>query len=135
MIKGKCHCGKVSYEFDDQPEYAIRCNCSICRRLGTLWIYSDASNIVLNGINDTTTVSYSHGDMELDFRTCKGCGTSILWQSLETPGEGRMALNLNMAELEDIYGVPVRLFDGAESWSFFKEDPQTKFTEEDSASG
>lgn len=128
-IKGKCHCGKVSYEFNDTPEYTIRCNCSICRRLGTLWIYSDASNITLNGLNDTTTLSYSHGDLELDFRTCKRCGTSVSWQSLATPGKGRMALNLNMAELKDIYEVPVRYFDGADSWSFFKEDPQPKFVE------
>ena len=128
-IKGKCHCGKVSYEFNDTPEYTIRCNCSICRRLGTLWIYSDASNITLNGLSDTTTLSYSHGDMELDFRTCKSCGTSVLWQSLATPGKGRMALNLNMAELKDIYEVPVRYYAGADSWSFFKEDPQPKFVE------
>ena len=130
-IKGKCHCGAVSYEYRDEPEFAIRCNCSICRRLGTLWIYSDAANISLTGVDDTATVSYSHGDMELDFRTCKKCGTSILWQSIETPGKGRMALNLNMAELDDIYKVPVRLFDGADSWSFFKKDPQPKFVEPD----
>jgi hypothetical protein len=129
MIKGKCHCGQVTYEFTEKPEYAIRCNCSICRRLGTLWIYADASTITLKGVDNTNTVSYSHGDMELDFRTCKGCGTSILWQSVETPGKGRMALNLNMAELEDIYNVPMRLFDGAESWSFFDHDPQTKHPE------
>lgn len=128
-IKGKCHCGKVGYEFRDTPEYAIRCNCSICRRLGTLWIYSDAANITLTGVDDTSTLSYSHGDMELDFRTCKGCGTSILWQSIATPGKGRMALNLNMAELHDIYKVPMRLFDGADSWHFFDKDPQTKHEE------
>jgi hypothetical protein len=58
MIKGKCHCGQVTYEFTEKPEYAIRCNCSICRRLGTLWIYADASTITLNGDENTNTVSY-----------------------------------------------------------------------------
>jgi len=117
-INGKCHCGKVSYQYNDTPEFTVRCNCSICRRLGTLWIYTDASNITLTGADNTTTLSYSHGDKELDFRTCKTCGTSVLWQSTATPGEGRTALNLNMAELDVIKEVPIRHFDGADTWTF-----------------
>ena len=110
MITGKCHCGAVKFEFRDTPEWATRCNCSICRRLGTLWIYSDASNITLTGADQTTTLSYSHGDKELSFRTCKTCGTSILWESA--------AINLNMAELDVINSIPVRNFDGADTWKF-----------------
>jgi hypothetical protein len=117
MIKGQCHCGTIKYEFRDTPPYANRCNCSICRRLGALWIYSDASNITIEGLNDSTSISYSHGDMELDFRTCNTCGTTILWQQLAAPGEGRMALNLNMADLDVVNSIRVRHFDGADTWT------------------
>lgn len=116
-INGKCHCGEISYEFRDTPQFTVRCNCSICRRLGTLWIYTDAANITINA-NDENSLSYSHADKELDFRTCKTCGTSILWQSATTPGKGRTALNLNMAELEVIMTIPIRHFDGADTWKF-----------------
>jgi len=121
-IKGKCHCGAVHYEFRDTPEWATRCNCSICRRLGTLWIYTDAANITINA-DDTNTLSYSHGDKDLDFRTCKTCGTTILWQSAKNPGKGRTAVNLNMAELDVITKIPVRHFDGADSWKFLDDQP------------
>jgi len=117
MIHGKCHCGAVQYVFRDQPEFTIRCNCSICRRLGTLWIYTDQTNVTLTA-SPEAMLSYSHGDKDLTFKTCKSCGSTILWESANTPGEGRMALNLNLAELSEIDNIPVRRFDGADTWEF-----------------
>ena len=116
-IIGSCHCGAVSYEFDDTPEWTTKCNCSICRRLGTHWIYSDSANIAVTAPKDGT-LRYVQGDKELAFRSCKTCGCTVLWESADNPGVGRMAVNLNLAELEVAAKVPVRHFDGADSWKF-----------------
>ena len=39
MIEGSCLCGAVRWEFDGVPEGATACNCTACRRYGTLWAY------------------------------------------------------------------------------------------------
>ena len=38
-IEGACHCGAVRWRFNGTPEGATACNCTVCRRHGTLWIY------------------------------------------------------------------------------------------------
>ena len=36
-VHGSCHCGKLAYSVDeDPPTQAMACNCSICRRKGSL---------------------------------------------------------------------------------------------------
>jgi hypothetical protein len=35
-IRGSCHCGRITYRLDAEPTEAIECNCSICRRKGSL---------------------------------------------------------------------------------------------------
>lgn len=39
MIEGVCLCGAVRWSFDGVPDSATACNCSACRRYGTLWAY------------------------------------------------------------------------------------------------
>ena len=39
MIEGACLCGAVRWSFDGIPEGATACNCTACRRYGTLWAY------------------------------------------------------------------------------------------------
>ena len=115
MITGSCHCGAVRFSFDDTPEWATSCNCSVCRRLGTLWIYSEATNITFEGAENT--LAYAYGDKNLSFNSCKTCGCTTHWANLKSP-TGRMAVNLRMAEPSVVDTIPVRHFDGADTWSF-----------------
>jgi hypothetical protein len=39
ILTGACDCGAISWRFADDPGSATACNCTICRRYGTLWIY------------------------------------------------------------------------------------------------
>ena len=114
--KASCHCGAVEYEFRDTPEWATECNCSICRRLGTLWIYSDISNVVINAAPDAT-LKYVQGNKPIAIHGCRTCGCTTHWENL-TAGETRMAVNLRLAEPETISSIPVRHFDGADKWEF-----------------
>jgi hypothetical protein len=34
---GSCHCGAVTYTVEVDPAQAMKCNCSICTRLGAVW--------------------------------------------------------------------------------------------------
>ncbi len=115
MIKGSCHCGAVTYAYDHTPKWTTSCNCSICRKLGVLWIYAKISDITLTG----PTISYAFGDKNLAFHSCQICGVTTHWENLKPEGaDARMAVNLLLADPEVIATVPVRHFDGAETWAF-----------------
>jgi len=117
MISGACHCGAVSYTFNDTPKSATLCNCSICRRLGALWIYSTSANISLTGAGNS--LAYAHGDRNIAFHSCKTCGCTTHWKGLNADEpDAYMAVNLRLAEPEVIATVPVRHFDGADTWAF-----------------
>lgn len=118
MITGTCHCGAVSYTFDKTPKWATSCNCSVCRRLGVLWIYAEPHDIVFTG--DENTISYAYGDKNLSFHTCKTCGSTTHWANAKEPS-GLMAVNLRLAEPDVVASIPVRKFDGAVTWSYLDD--------------
>ena len=115
MITGSCHCGAVSYVFDHTPSRATSCNCSICRRLGALWIYARLEQITVSG----PTFGYTRGEKSLAFHSCKTCGCTTHWENLKPVGpDAYMAVNLRLAQPDVVATIPVRYFDGADSWTF-----------------
>ena len=119
-ISATCHCGAVHYVYDHTPRWATSCNCGICRRLGTLWIYAPVAQITVTG----PTHSYAYGEKSLAFHTCAVCGCTTHWENL-TPDadDAYMAVNLRLADPDVVAGVPVRRFDGADSWRFLDPKP------------
>ncbi len=116
-ILGSCHCGAVKFQFKDQPESATECNCSLCRRLATLWIYSSAENIIINAPQGGF-VSYTHGDKNLAINSCITCGCTTHWEDVKGVAAGKMAVNLRLADPAIVADIPVRRFDGADTWTF-----------------
>ena len=117
-IKGTCHCGAVSYEFRHTPKWATSCNCSICRRLAALWIYAPIVNVTITG----STRRYIRDQKQLAFHSCPMCGSTTHWENLRSDEEkAHMAVNLRLADPDVVSKVPVRHFDGAETWAFFDE--------------
>lgn len=39
MLKGHCHCGQTGWEYSNALDSVTACNCTLCRRYGTLWAY------------------------------------------------------------------------------------------------
>lgn len=120
MISGTCHCGNVTWLFDRMPESATTCNCTVCRRYGTLWAY-DYEN---QGIRVTgTTKSYVRGD-SIGFHFCPDCGCVAYWRSLVPRDDGRrrIAVNLRLADPEAVASVPIRRFDGFDKFEDLPSD-------------
>ena len=70
MIEGSCLCGAVRWSFDGVPAEATACNCTACRRYGTLWAYDyEGERIRVSG----PTRAYARG-RSLEFHFCPGCG-------------------------------------------------------------
>lgn len=116
-ITGSCHCGEVSYEMKTPPRHAVECNCSICRRLGTIWGHGEAGDIEIKAAPGAT-LSYVWGDKGLAFHTCNTCGCTTHWQSLSAEFPGRLAVNLRLAPPGTIEAIGLRHFDGADTWTF-----------------
>ncbi|MDM3872482.1 GFA family protein [Porticoccus sp. W117] len=116
MYQGECHCGAVSFEISEAPEKLVDCNCSICRRIGALWGHVSIDSVNINSPAEGTT-AYVQGDKTLAVHTCKSCGCTTHWESLQADGE-YMAVNFRMCEPEVIEQFRIRKFDGADSWKF-----------------
>ena len=105
---GGCHCGAVRLVLRENPIEATSCNCSICRRIGGLWHYSDPANVTVEGQG----VAYRQGDCMLDTWHCGTCGCTTHWTPVD-PGYRRMAVNFRMFDPELWQDLPLLHVDGA----------------------
>lgn len=120
MIEGKCLCGAVGWTLKRVPDSATACNCTACRRYGTLWAYGwDGEDIALSG----ETTAYARGQA-LSFNFCPTCGNVSHWWgfTLDAQGRRRVAVNLRLAEPGPIERVPIRHFDGLDTWEDRPQD-------------
>jgi hypothetical protein len=117
MVKGSCHCGAVKTTYNGEPKALVRCNCSICSRLGVLWGHGTDAVISITATKNAT-ISYVWGDKDIAFHSCKTCGCTTHWRSTRDESPNRMALNMLLVPAQDRAHLPVRDFDGADSWAF-----------------
>jgi hypothetical protein len=135
LIRGSCHCGAVKFRIAEHREFLTDCNCSTCRRYGSLWLHADRREVVLEHEPDAT-LAYEWGDRMLAFHSCRICGCTTHWLSTLTEKttekttekgdeeaaadsvEEPMAVNCRMAEPADIADLPIRHFDGADTWRY-----------------
>jgi hypothetical protein len=111
MLQGSCHCGAVRWSFDGLPDSATACNCTVCRRHGTLWAYGFIDEEVrVSG--DTRT--YAWGGRNLGFHFCGDCGCVAYWLATTQGADGRRygGVNLRLAEPESVAAIPIRHHDG-----------------------
>lgn len=116
-MTGTCHCGAVRWTYQGRPERLVACNCSICRRLRALWAHGPEGVIQITAGADAT-LAYVWGDEGLAFHTCKTCGCTTHWQGLKGESPRNMAVNAALCDPQDIADLPLRHFDGADTWRF-----------------
>ena len=113
MTQGSCHCGAVTFEVATAPTQVTSCNCSICRRLGTLWAYYAPADVRIRG----ATATYRWGDQEIDFHHCATCGCTTHWSPIAAGGK-RMGINSRLMAPELVAAAKVRYVDGAaDTWA------------------
>lgn len=116
-----CHCGKVTIQADTYPTSVARCNCSICRRTGALWAYYDADQMTLDTQGHKLS-TYQWGDKRITFHSCHHCGCLMYHSCINQEGIARVGINARMAEPEISKDMTIRLFDGADSWTYIEND-------------
>ena len=113
MVEASCHCGAVRFSLKSAPEEVTDCNCSIFRRLGTLWAYYQPSEVTFTPAKPATD-AYSWGDdRAIEFHSCKICGCTTHWQNIDAANANRMDVNARLLGPSVLKRARVRKFDGA----------------------
>ncbi len=82
-----------------------------------MWGHVDMSHVTLPESNGET-IAYVHGDKTLAMHSCKNCGCTTHWLSLNCDESTRMAVNFRMCTAKDRARLKIRPFDGANTWEF-----------------
>lgn len=114
MLTATCHCGAVRIEVPRRPRSLTNCNCSICRRYGTLWAYYPATQVRVSG----ATSHYAWGDRCLRFMRCSTCGCITHWERIVPTASARVGVNARNFDPAVLGPVRIRLLDGADSWKY-----------------
>ena len=119
MIESSCHCGAVKLQIDAElPATLTSCNCSTCRRYGGLLAYYSPKKVQILA-DPNSLQEYSWGDKNLAFVRCGKCGCFSHWRGLdENSTLDRMGVNARLFTNVEIDKIPVRRFDGANTWKF-----------------
>ncbi|MEP7281750.1 MAG: GFA family protein [Rubrivivax sp.] len=118
MLSATCHCGAVRIEIPARPDTVTNCNCSICRRLGTLWAYYPQAEVTVHG-HPEHTHEYVQGDRTLRTVRCRTCGCTTHWEPLDPHRYTRVGINIRNFDPAVIGDVKIRLLDGADTWREF----------------
>lgn len=112
---GGCHCGKVRYEVGiaaDAP--AIACNCSICRKKGTLLSFVPAEAFKLLSGKDAVT-DYQFNTRNIHHLFCSTCGVTSFVTGTAPNGARMVAVNLRCLDDVDLTALNIVEYDGASS--------------------
>jgi hypothetical protein len=117
MVTASCHCAAVRLELAELPAAVTDCNCSVCRRYGALWAYYTPDQVRLDA-EPEALAGYSWGDRTIEFRHCRHCGCVTHYESTDKHAQSRIAINARMLPPGVTGSLPVRHFDGADSWEY-----------------
>jgi len=120
LFQAQCHCGNIKLIGNKLPLSITSCNCSICNRIGALWAYFADKEVQISKGNYPVSI-YSWGDKTIDFHFCSNCGGSTHYSSILNDNTNRVAINMRMASLKIIENIPIRQFDGADTWKYIEE--------------
>ena len=109
LIEVSSLCGSVSWQLDGQSDGATACNCTACRRYGTLWAYGYVDEDIRT---QGETRAYVRHNAVLEFHFCPKCGCMAFWRGLgaDETGKTRIAVNLRLSEPNSVAQIPIDHF-------------------------
>ena len=108
---GSCHCGKVAFEVEGTIDSALACNCSMCRRRGSLLWFVPREQLRLT-TPEADAATYTFHKHVIQHRFCANCGIHTFGEGVHPSGHRMAAVNLRCLEDVDLDSVPVHHYDG-----------------------
>lgn len=109
--QGSCHCGAVSFSVDLDLAGALKCNCSICTKLGAVWAFAPKSKFTLKS-GAAQQGDYQFGKKSLHHRFCTSCGIESYAEGMAPDGTATVGINLRCLEGVEVEKLTPRPFDG-----------------------
>lgn len=124
-MRGTCHCGRVAWTLNTPPKSATACNCTLCSRYGVLWAYGYIGHDI-HTTGETTGYRRADGG-SIDFHFCPTCGCLSHYVATSAGNDGRhwTAVNLRLTDPERMAALPIRHFDGLDSFDDLPSDGRT----------
>ena len=115
QYEGSCHCGRIAFAFeaDEAITGALACNCSICRRRGSLlWFGPRAAFTLKSDRADLESYRFNNG--HIDHHHCRVCGVAPFSEAVDPrSGVPTVAINLRCVPAVDLHALEITHYDGA----------------------
>ncbi|SKA21499.1 Uncharacterized conserved protein [Enhydrobacter aerosaccus] len=108
---GSCHCRAVAFTVDLDLDQALRCNCSICTKLGAVWAFAPKARMTFTSGADALD-DYQFGQKRLHHRFCRHCGIESFAEGVAPDGTPTVGINLRCLDGVEIEKLTPRLHDG-----------------------
>ena len=111
--QGSCHCGGIAFELDADIDTAIDCNCSMCRRRGSLLAFFPRAALTLS-TPESALGTYRFNTEKIGHHFCPTCGIAPYSEGAD-PASGAeiVAVNLRCLPELDLASLKVQKVDGA----------------------
>jgi hypothetical protein len=116
-IEGACLCGAVRLAAARKPRTVTQCNCSACRRYGTLWAYYTRATATITAPRGAVVRYTRRPRAVLRFGHCATCGCVVCWDLAPRTGSTRLALNSRLLDPVLMASVPIKMLDGDKTWN------------------
>jgi len=110
-LTGGCHCGAIAYTVEVDPAGAIKCNCSICSKLGAVWAFAPKSKFHLTK-GEGKLGDYQFSKHVLHHRFCPNCGIESYAEGKGPDGAEMAGINLRCVEGMDVDKLKPKAVDG-----------------------
>ncbi len=109
---GSCQCGAVSFEVDADLDKTVTCNCSRCKRLGSVLAFAPKERFKLLSGEDHLK-EYLFNKMKIHHLFCGDCGIESFAYADGPDGTPMVAVNANCLDGVDPRSLKPHLHDGA----------------------
>ena len=108
---GSCHCGAIAYTVEVDTAQALKCNCSICTKLGAVWAFAPKGKFKLAKGADKQG-DYLFNKKRLHHHFCTTCGIESYAEGTGPDGSPTVGINLRCLEGVDVDQLELQKFDG-----------------------
>lgn len=109
---GSCQCGAVSFDATLDISHPITCDCSRCRRLGSVLAFAPRENFTLLSGEDAL-VEYLFNRHAIRHQFCRICGIEPFAYGAMPDGTPMIAINVNCLDGVDARALPAHHHHGA----------------------
>ncbi|GHD64581.1 hypothetical protein GCM10007164_00460 [Luteimonas padinae] len=112
--QGGCHCGGITFELEAEAiTEAIDCNCSMCRRRGSLLAFFPRAALTLS-TPESALGTYTFNRNAIRHHFCPTCGIAPFSEGVDPRSGAEMAaVNLRCVPGIDLSALKVTPVDGA----------------------